>query len=78
VVAALNNLAELYRAQGKHAEAESLYQRALAIAEKVLGSEHPDVAQILNNLVLLYKEMGQEEEVERLEERVRTIRSTTP
>ncbi len=27
----LNNLAELYRAQGKYAEAEPLYERALAI-----------------------------------------------
>ncbi len=33
----LNNLAELYRAQGKHTEAEPLYRRALAIVEKALG-----------------------------------------
>ena len=30
----LNNLAELYRAQGKYAQAEPLMQRALAIREK--------------------------------------------
>ncbi len=29
----LNNLAELYRAQGKYEQAEPLYQRALAIRE---------------------------------------------
>ena len=34
LAATLNNLAELYRAQGKYAEAEPLYQRALAIFEK--------------------------------------------
>ena len=35
--------------QGKYAEAEPLYQRSQAIREKVLGLEHPDVAQSLNN-----------------------------
>ncbi len=33
----LKNLASLYYTQGKYAEAETLYQRALAIDEKVLG-----------------------------------------
>ena len=34
VATSLNNLAELYRAHGKHAEAEPLYKRSLAIREK--------------------------------------------
>ena len=51
----LNNLAELYRAQGRYAEAEPLHKRALAIREKALGPEHPDVAQSLNNLAELYR-----------------------
>ena len=42
-VAHLKSLAELYRYQGLHAEAEQLYKRALAI-EKALGPDHPDVA----------------------------------
>ncbi len=46
----LNNLAELYYGQGEYAEAESLYRRALAIQERVLGPEHPDVAASVNNL----------------------------
>ena len=45
----LNNLAELYRTQGKYADAEPLYQRALATQEKALGPEHPNVALSLNN-----------------------------
>ena len=40
----LNNLAALYQAQGRYAEAEPLYKRALAIDEKALGPDHPDVA----------------------------------
>jgi tetratricopeptide (TPR) repeat protein len=35
----LNNLALIYDDQGKYDEAEPLYQRALAIDEKALGSE---------------------------------------
>jgi hypothetical protein len=46
----LNNLAALYRAQAQYAKAGPLYQRARAIREKALGSEHPDVAASLNNL----------------------------
>ena len=33
-------------------------QRALAILEKALGPEHPDVATSLNNLALLYYGQG--------------------
>ena len=47
---ALNNLAELYRVQGRYAEAEALYKRALIIGEKVLGPDHPDVGIYLSNL----------------------------
>ena len=39
--------------QGKYDEAEPLCKRALAIDEKALGAEHPDVAAGLNNLGML-------------------------
>ncbi|CAN0570478.1 unnamed protein product [Ectocarpus sp. 12 AP-2014] len=35
--------------QGKYKEAEPLYERSQEIREKVLGPEHPDVAQSLDN-----------------------------
>jgi hypothetical protein len=35
-----------------------LYKRSLAIYEKALGPDHPDVALGLNNLALLYKTQG--------------------
>jgi CHAT domain-containing protein len=54
VALALNNLAELFRAQGDSARAEPLYQRALKILEKVLGPEHPNVASSLYNLAVLF------------------------
>jgi tetratricopeptide (TPR) repeat protein len=55
IATSLNNLAELYRAQGQYEEAEPLYRRALAISEKALEPDHPDVATILNNLALLHQ-----------------------
>ena len=42
----LNNLAVLYDEQGRYADAEPLYKRSLAIREKALGPDHPDVAAI--------------------------------
>ena len=44
----LNNVAELYRAQGRYPEANLLYKRALAIREKALGPEYPAVATVPN------------------------------
>ena len=37
----------------------------LNFREKVLGSDHPDVAKQLNNLALLCQNQGKYEEVER-------------
>jgi hypothetical protein len=54
----------LYQAQGRYTEAEPRYQRALAIYEKVLGPEHPEVARSLNNLALLSYTQGQYAEAE--------------
>jgi hypothetical protein len=50
---ALNSLAELYRVQGRYGEAEPLYRRSLAVTEKALGPDHPDVGASLNNLAWL-------------------------
>jgi tetratricopeptide (TPR) repeat protein len=50
----LNNLAQVYHAQGRYPEAEPLYLKSLAIDKKVLGEEHPTLAGDLNNLDELY------------------------
>ena len=54
----LNNLGSLLQAQGKLAEAQPYYARALAIQEKVLGPEHPNTASSLNNLGYLLQAQG--------------------
>ncbi len=70
----LNNLAELYREQGKYAKAEPLYVRALAILERHVGAEHPETARILGNLAVLYKMQGKYAQAEPLYVRALAIR----
>ena len=71
----LNNLAELYRAQGRYAEAEPLYQRSLAIRKKALGPEHPYVAQTLENYAALLRQTERADEAERVEASAKEIRT---
>ena len=77
VATSLNNLEELYEAQGQYAKAEPLHKRTLAIREKALGPDHPDVAQSLNNLALLYHQQGRYAKAEPLYERALGIMEKT-
>jgi tetratricopeptide (TPR) repeat protein len=62
----LNQLASLYRVQGKYKEAEPLITRSLSIYKNQLGENHPHVATSLNNLALLYHNQGKYKEAELL------------
>ena len=74
----LNNLALLYRTQGRYKEPEVLYQRALAIREKALGPQHRQTAESLNNLAVLYRNEGRYEEAEPLFQRALAIYEKAP
>lgn len=52
---ALSGLAQTYDAQAKYAEAEAVYRRALAIAEKTLGPTHTNTAAIRTRLAGVYQ-----------------------
>ncbi len=67
-------LLSLNRAQGKYAEAEPLHKRSLAIREKALGPEHPDVATDLDALGDLYLDQGKYIDAEPLLNRALAIR----
>ncbi len=69
-----DNLATIYRAQGKFGKAEPLAKRALAIVEKALGPEHPHVSTSLNNLAELYRAQGRYEAAKPLYKRALAIR----
>ena len=54
----LDNLAFVYGAQGKFAEAGILFERVLAIAEHAVGENHIIVSQALRNLAENYRAEG--------------------
>jgi tetratricopeptide (TPR) repeat protein len=59
--------------RARFSEAERLFQRALAIRERVLGPDHPDVAESLNNLAALYYHQGKYTEAGPLSHRALAI-----
>jgi class 3 adenylate cyclase/tetratricopeptide (TPR) repeat protein len=52
------------RERGEYATAEVVAKRGLAIQERALGSDHPDVARSLNNLGIVYWQQGRYSEAE--------------
>ena len=70
----LNNLAELYRAQGKYDLAEPMYQRALEIFEKAFWERSPQMLPHgLNNLAGLYYAQGKYDLAEPMYQRALAI-----
>ncbi|HJT87469.1 MAG TPA: tetratricopeptide repeat protein [Bryobacteraceae bacterium] len=56
----LNNLAQIYRFEGKYAEAEARYREAIDLWRKAFGPRNPDAAKGMLNLAALYHERGRE------------------
>ena len=59
---ALQQLARLEQATGKHAAAEQLYQRAIVGLQEEAGEEHPLLAEVRENLGQLYLDTDRVEE----------------
>jgi tetratricopeptide (TPR) repeat protein/predicted Ser/Thr protein kinase len=57
----LRRKATVFSAQGRFAEAVQTDSRALALAERAYGPEHPEVARIFSNLGVFYNELGKNE-----------------
>jgi tetratricopeptide (TPR) repeat protein len=62
----LNSAGSYLEGRAAHAEAEPLFREALAIGEKTLGREHPNVVAVLNNLANLLRDTGRHAEAEPL------------
>jgi CHAT domain-containing protein/Tfp pilus assembly protein PilF len=73
VAASLYNLARLYRAQDRYAEAEPLYRRSLELWEKTYGPNHPYVAGALSGLARAHERQGRYAEAEELYRRALAI-----
>jgi hypothetical protein len=76
VVKATNTLAQVYVEEGEYAKADPLYTRVLAIRERKLGPNHPDVAASLDNLAALDRKLGKADAATVLETRAKTIRAS--
>jgi len=68
-----NQLGLLLEAKALYAEAELLYRRALAIAEKNFGPDHPEMATALNNLAALLQNTNRFAEAEPMMRRALAI-----
>src|SRR5262249_49669184 len=75
---ALGNLGGVYWAQGKYAEAEPLFERAVAIDEKALGPDHRLLSVSIYDLANLYCAMGKYEQAEPLFKRTIAIDAKAP
>jgi hypothetical protein len=67
-------LGDACREQGKFDEAEGLFQRSLAVLEKVRGPEHPDVTKPLRGWGRLHSARGNLATAEPLLQRALAIR----
>ncbi|WP_179141897.1 tetratricopeptide repeat protein [Salibaculum halophilum] len=61
---ALNGHALTINAQGRYAEAETLYRQAMKITSATIGEEHPAYATCLNNLATVLQAQGRYSEAE--------------
>ncbi|QEQ00851.1 CHAT domain-containing protein [Thermosynechococcus sp. CL-1] len=73
-VIVLTNQIEQLQKQGNYGAAVAPSRELVAIAERVLGSNHPTVAATLNNLAVTYKELGNFSEAIPLYQRSLAIR----
>src|SRR5271166_933336 len=71
--AALSTLAMVYDKQGKYADAEDLFKRALAIYEKARGTSQDVMAETLYNLAVVYSKQGKHADAESLYKRALAI-----
>ena len=69
----LNLMGLVYNKNAMYEKAEPLYQRALAVREKALGKDHPDVAISLGNLAALYHAQGKYAQAEPLYQRALAV-----
>ena len=60
---------------GKYAAAEELFKSALAIYEKTLGPNHPDMVMVLDNYAVLLHRMGKTHEAAAMTSRADSVRT---
>jgi len=77
VASSLHKAAEWYGAKERYAQAQPLYELALAIREQALGPEHRDVGESVERLAALHLAQGRHAEADLLYRRALAIREKT-
>ena len=75
LASSLDGLAVVYDTEGKHAEADPLFKRSLAIKEKALGPNHPRLANFLQNYAAHLRATKHASEADQMEAREKAIRA---
>jgi hypothetical protein len=63
----MNNLAVLFKQQGRHTEAEILLQQTLKLKKAIHGDDHPLTLNSMKNLVEVIRQQGKFVEAEALQ-----------
>ncbi|WP_224366359.1 serine/threonine-protein kinase [Hyalangium versicolor] len=74
MAASLNSLGSVFYSLGRYEEARQVHTRVLALREKALGPDHPDVATSLTNLGGVLYNLGRYEEARAMNERAVALR----
>lgn len=70
----LNNHANMLYSTGAYAAAKELHEKALAIRQRKLGTDHPEVARSLANLAAVHEDLGDLAGARALDEQALSIR----
>ncbi|MBO0725457.1 MAG: tetratricopeptide repeat protein [Blastocatellia bacterium] len=70
-------LANIQKARGSYAEAESMFKRALAIFDRALGPQYPRSGVLLADYADLLRKMKRDDEAAKLEARAAEIHAKT-
>ncbi|KAL5923854.1 hypothetical protein ACKVV7_001947 [Pyricularia oryzae] len=62
----MNNLALVFKNQGKYEEAEQIHRKILEFNKKVLGPKNPETFNNINNLASVFDNQGKYEEAEQM------------
>ncbi|MGD9209610.1 MAG: tetratricopeptide repeat protein, partial [Desulfobacteraceae bacterium] len=70
MVVSIRNQASMAMFQGRDNEAETLYKRALELAEEISGKDHPETLLSMNSLAIFCQTQGRYDEAEALYKKI--------
>lgn len=75
LIASLQDLVRVYVTVHRYDRAEPLLREAIALQERIVGPNHPAVADLLEELVIVLENQGRATDALAIEDRIRAIRA---